>query len=411
MRFWHIFKNELSYWLKERSTYIQFILIPLIMIFVLGSSLAGLDSFKKEDLSLLRVTLGVVNEGNPAMKEMLAQFVQAKEVREYVVMQEVEDEASLEEQMQSYDLIESKSVEETERLVTERKQEAGLYIPNGYGKLINQLEAPKLSVFSIGLKEVSSTLKLTAEQVTHEWMRFASLKAAKTLISEASLQSQLETYLALKPSYHIEKNDSAVAPNLRIAMGMFMLFILYNALNAVVVMKEDKQKMLMSQIYAAPVRSWEIAAGYFIGIVLYGTVQLVIVLFITRVVMGIEMGIGAVEQFVLLELFLCAGISIGCMLGACFSSTSHFSNMGFAFVFPTSMIGGCFWPVTMMKPYMQKLSYIVPQRWALDGLELVAAGNSLSSIWLHLVVLCLFTILFLCLGSVVLQPGLKEQAR
>ncbi|WP_195570795.1 ABC transporter permease [Paenibacillus sp. 1001270B_150601_E10] len=311
----------------------------------------------------------------------------------------------------TYDLIESKSVVETERLVTERKQEAGLYIPDGYGKLINQQEAPKLSVFSIGLKEVSSTLKLTAEQVTREWMRFASLTDAKTLLSEASLQSQLETYLALKPSYHIEKNDSAVAPNLRIAMGMFMIFILYNALNAVVVMKEDKQKTLMSRIYAAPVRSWEISAGYFIGIVLYGTVQLVIVLFITRVVMGIEMGIGAVEQFVLLELFLCAGISIGCMLGACFSSTSHFSNMGFAFVFPTSMIGGCFWPVTMMKPYMQKLSYIVPQRWALDGLELVAAGNSLSSIWLHLVVLCLFTILFLCLGSVVLQPGLKEQAR
>ncbi|SMG25566.1 ABC transporter permease [Paenibacillus aquistagni] len=320
-------------------------------------------------------------------------------------------EALLDSLAQSFQLVELKDAKAIEALVTERKHKAAFYIPAGYGEMIQKQASPKLRIVSLGINEAAITLQLAAEQASREWLRVAAQLEQEQAVTSDKIQAGLQRYLAFKPSFEVKEQAAKAPPNLRTAMGIFMIFILYNALNAVIVMKEDKQNMLMSRVYAAPVRAWEIAAGYYIGIVIYGTIQLIIVLLITRGIMGIPMGIGAIEQFVMLELFLCAGISIGCMLGSLIASAAHFSNMGFAFIFPASMIGGCFWPIEMMKPYMQQLSYAVPQRWALDGIELLAAGNSLSSIWLHLVVLCLFTLFFLCLGSVVLQPSAKESLR
>ncbi len=83
-------------------------------------------------------------------------------------------------------------------------------------------------------------------------------------------------------------------------------------------------------------------------------------------------------------------------------------DTNFVLVVPTCMIGGCYWPVEFMNDSMQKISYFAPQRWVLDAMEQLAAGGSWSAIALHVIVLLLFGVILLGIGSTVLQPAKRE---
>ena len=52
---------------------------------------------------------------------------------------------------------------------------------------------------------------------------------------------------------------------------------------------------------------------------------------------------------------------------------------------PTCMLGGCFWSAEFMPDIMQKISYIIPQRWALDAVKTLQKGAAFNDIALNLV--------------------------
>ncbi|WP_028545737.1 ABC transporter permease [Paenibacillus taiwanensis] len=298
-----------------------------------------------------------------------------------------------------------------EAKLTDRKLSHALLIPQDYGDRLMSGQTPSVRLMRLGVSESSVTIQLALEQQTREWAALAAVLAQSgKLDQQAHVEQGINDYLNHKPVVEKLDNSKKIPINLRISMGLFMMFMLMTGLNSIVVMLEDKQNYTMIRTYAAPVRSWEISVGYFGGAVVYGSIQIGIVLFLTRVLVGIDMGLSGIEQFMFLELFLWAGLSIGCMLGALFPTSEAFAQIGFVLVIPMSMLGGCYWPISVMEPYMQKVSYFVPQRWALDAIEKLAAGGSLASVMIHAGVLLLFTIIFLGIGSVALRPSYRSVA-
>jgi ABC-2 type transport system permease protein len=72
------------------------------------------------------------------------------------------------------------------------------------------------------------------------------------------------------------------------------------------------------------------------------------------------------------------------------------------------MLGGCFWPVSIMPDWMQKLSNFVPQKWAIDAIERMATGQRLADIGMNLGVLTLLAVILIGIGSVILRPEEAE---
>ncbi len=289
MRFWHIFKNELSYWLKERSTYIQFILIPLIMIFVLGSSLAGLDSFKKEDLSLPRVTLGVVNEGNPAMKEMLAQFVQAKEVREYVVMQEVEDEVSLEKQMRM------------------RQVDNGMVISKEAGASIQLLQSTdeiiNLMINTI-LNEFASVSAMQAFQSEHG--KAIDLQRASGFVESDFKGPQVEMGLF---------SSQSVTSMQYYAVSILVMFLLYSGLRFGTALFVERSNYTLKRMLSTPARPYEIVYGLLLAHLILSLAQAGVIMLLTSWIYGVEWHIDLLSLVVVCTLLSLSSLCIG-MMGA-----------------------------------------------------------------------------------------------
>ncbi|MNJ65029.1 hypothetical protein D3C77_610210 [compost metagenome] len=72
------------------------------------------------------------------------------------------------------------------------------------------------------------------------------------------------------------------------------------------------------------------------------------------------------------------------------------------------MIGGCFWPLSFMPEYMQKAANFVPQKWAIEAIELLSSGSSLQGVGVPLLILVLMAFVLLIIGSAILRPSEGE---
>ena len=183
---------------------------------------------------------------------------------------------------------------------------------------------------------------------------------------------------------------------------MFLMIIVNQSLTTIV---EDRRNQTMARVYTAPVRSGHIAFGNFLGSFLLGTIQVVLILVISRFIFQFDFGMPLWSQFIILESFILAALGIAIAVGGIVRNPDQLSMINNLVMTPTCMIGGCFWPVTFMPDYMQKIANFVPQRWAIDALNLLAEGAHLSEVIIHIAILLLFAIVLLGFGSAVLRPN------
>ncbi|WP_028593360.1 ABC transporter permease [Paenibacillus assamensis] len=287
----------------------------------------------------------------------------------------------------------------------------GIFIPASYSESLLGRAAPQVEMYQKSLSEQSALVKLAVEQFVQEQQLFLSdmerLEQGKKLAPD-QMATRYEQYLQERPVLKIESSKSASSVSMRMAMGIFLMFIFMNALQAVSVMIEDRHNRTMLRAYAAPVRNAEISFGYFMGAFANGTIQISIVLGIVHLLLGSRIATSIGEQFLLLELYLLAILGALCMVSAFLTDMKRFTQVGYGIIVPTCMIGGCFWPVYIMEPYMQRISYYVPQRWVLDAIDKLEAGAALEAVLLPIGVLLLFTIIFLGVGVSTFRPAVRE---
>jgi ABC-2 type transport system permease protein len=94
--------------------------------------------------------------------------------------------------------------------------------------------------------------------------------------------------------------------------------------------------------------------------------------------------------FVILLLFGFVSIGIGLVITA-FSSSSYIAGtLSTLIMTPTCMLGGCFWDITLMPEFMQKLGRFVPQWWAVNAIQNMQNGHGPADIVINLLILAGF---------------------
>jgi ABC-2 type transport system permease protein len=129
------------------------------------------------------------------------------------------------------------------------------------------------------------------------------------------------------------------------------------------------------------------------------------ILTLSRYVIGFDFGIAFGKLIVIMEFFLLAAVGISTAAAGMIKNSAQLSSINNLIVIPTCMISGCFWPVSLMPEFMQKLSNFMPQRWAIVALEEASSGAALSEVSLHIVILFLFGVVLLAYGAAALKPA------
>jgi len=311
----------------------------------------------------------------------------------------------------AYRLTGVKTVEEVKKSVTDRKAAAAIAIPSDFTERLLKGETPEVSLFQLNVSEASATLRLHAESAVGRFADIVRLIAA-TGASGDEMIAKLDEALRRAQNKMITSSvtDLGLVPRdgVRFATGFMLMFLMINISSTVNLMIEDRRIKTMSRVYTAPVRSLEIAAGNFLGSFLAGSVQLVLILLFTRYVLRFDYGLPFFSQLLILELFLIACVGLATAVAGVIRNSQSAGLLNTMLVTPSCMIGGCFWPVDLMPDWMQKLSYFVPQRWAIDAIQNVSAGYGVASVGLHIAVLVVFAVVLLGFGSVTLQPHKTE---
>jgi ABC-2 type transport system permease protein len=188
-------------------------------------------------------------------------------------------------------------------------------------------------------------------------------------------------------------------------IGLSLMFLMMLINQSVAVIAEDRRTQTMARVYAAPVRSFDIAAGNFIGCVLIGTLQVLAIAALIRFGFGYDFGVPAWMQIVIMECFILASLGIASAVAGFIRNTRQLNIINTLIITPTCMLGGCFWPIDIMPPFMQKLANFVPQKWAIDAMTSGGAGETLAGIALPLGILLLFAVVLLGFGAAVLRPA------
>ncbi|MBE0639179.1 MAG: ABC transporter permease [Bacteroidales bacterium] len=191
------------------------------------------------------------------------------------------------------------------------------------------------------------------------------------------------------------KSFDYTAPGILIGAALF--FSCLGGTTAHVV--AERERRTLRRLLLSPLKP----VSYFLGIV---SAQLVIAFGQTIIVYGIAFLFGG---RIYGSIFLCLAIIVlsvfsfvgmGFFFGARFAKrTEDVNGPVAAFGVPLLVLGGTFFPISIMPPYLLKVAYLNPifhMNQALKGVS--AAGYGVDDIWTNMLFLIIFTLLTLLLG-------------
>ncbi|MFC4305722.1 ABC transporter permease [Cohnella boryungensis] len=382
MNSWILAKLHLRRMLLGRKG-ILLLIVPILII----SGIVGLFG-KASDV---QVRIAVWNEDGGWLGERVIQSVRTVGLYEL----EVQDEAGA-------------SLEELKEGVYDGRWGALVHIPPSFSETMLAGGETQVGLYRKNEQQWSVALGFTLTETADRLAGSIALAAASTSDAkarEAIVQQLLDLQetggLQIESQSLVHRNSNSFVLVIGLAL-MFIMILVNQSIHGII---EDRSNRTIARIYSAPVRAWEIALGNFLGCFLIGACQVLLILTITRYVIGFDLGIPFGTLAVVMLCFLLAAVGVMSAAAALVKNAAQLGNIINLIVIPTSMLGGCFWPVSMMPDFMQKLANFTPQRWAIIALEQASSGESLSSLGLPLGVLLLFAAVLLSFGSYVLRPA------
>lgn len=309
------------------------------------------------------------------------------------------------EQTGRYKLCRYESERELADMVADREVAAGFVIPAGFEEDWLAGRGPRLTLIRLMLDEKSVMLETDLDGIAR------AMAGAAAAAEHAGAADAREAAMAVLDRHLLglvggKKMDTGREGGMDfLAIGFSLMFLMMLINHSVAVVVEDRRNRTMERVYAAPVRSFDIAAGHFIGSVLIGTLQVLAIAALIRLVFGYDYGVPAWMQIVVMECFILAALGIASAVAGFVRNTRNLNIINTLIMTPTCMLGGCFWPIDIMPSFMRKLANFVPQKWAIEAMELGASGASLDRIALPLGILLLFAAVLLGFGAAVLRPA------
>lgn len=289
-----------------------------------------------------------------------------------------------------------------------QKIRAGFIIPENFSQQLLAGKAPQVEYYYLAVSEtaVSTELYLREQvsqltQTVHGLLPYQQTEAELLTLIDKVIHQQNQTQISLS------KIDQNLPVNERrfLVIGFMLFFVMGLIMSSLGLVMEDRAMRTMARIYTTPIRTIEISIGYFLGSFGLGLLQIIIVLCVTKYILGYQYGVSLPHLLLVFSLFIFATVGIGTAVAGLVKNHKTISTINSLIITPSAMIGGCWWPISIMPEFMQKLANFVPQKWAIESIERLAAGEDLVQISIQLGILLLFGIVLLGFGSFVLKPS------
>jgi ABC-2 type transport system permease protein len=363
---WPLIKNNIQVLLAKKGTLFLLIIMPVIL-FSLG--------LLNNSASNMRLNIAVMDQDKSALSQSLTAFMAKDGSRVNPIAQE-----------------------EIETKLLDGKEEAVVIIPPGFEADFLKGKAPEITIRSLKGQEITSSLKAGIDMYLSALDSLSKINAPKDGQALVSAMEEAQSQGLQLETRRITSGE--VSQALNFASGMLYYILAMSMLQATSLILSEKHWNTLSRVRQAPVGKFTYLIANFLTAVIFLLSNLLALFILTKTLMPVHT---TLPMYLLWFYFGLIWIFFGIFLALVVTSRAVYASVIPIITTVFAMLGGSFWPLWLMPPFMQKLAMITPHYWAIDAMTVIQKGQSLLTQRTDLLALTGFLALFLALGVFTLR--------
>lgn len=387
--------NDLRVEFSDRSTWIFFLILPLIFTAVIGVATGG---FARDPNADPRYRVALVDQDGGELATRFADVL----AESIVVRPEASDEAA------AMSLLDDEDVT------------AVIVIPAGFGEGL------------LSGKGADVELRLAAEDndglAVREAVQSASAQVSRTLLAalvsveeaeairpfadDAERQAYFQEALKLSneasetPPVEVQNTQAAQSSLLQIPQGFtqsspgqLVTWVLATLLAGASALVGERTSGTLRRLLTMPAPKWAILGGKILGRFTLGLLQMGLMIAAGLFVFNVRWGNSPVALMMVAVCFGLAATALGLFLSTISRTDQQAGGFGSLGTFLLAPLGGAWFPIEITPPAFQTFSQIFPTTWAMRGFtDVIVRGQGPRGVLLECGVLLGFAAVFFVLG-------------
>lgn len=357
-----VFRKDSLILLKDRGTYINLFVLPLMFSIVLTLALGGV--------------FGGGSSSSPVTIPVSASTPQAKELADEIA--------------KIPGITWKRTSESNARSMVGASKAIGAVIVSNDGTSLSFYEDPtqltNAQLLYGQLRSFTTAVSLTRQ--------IAAIRAATGVPATTEQQG-----ISVSSSRASETGKS-VRPTAaeQYIPGFTVAFLFFIASTIAQYMFMERERGTLRRLMASPVRRSSILLGKLLPNVVIGFGQVVVIFAVGKLLFGMNLG-----NPLALLLVTCAAVAaangFGLMVTSLSKTQAQATGLSTLLVFTLATVAGCYVPLSFMPPFMQSVALATPQGWAMSAFQsIVIKGADASQIMLNVAVLLGFAGVFFVVG-------------
>ncbi|WP_342553003.1 ABC transporter permease [Paenibacillus sp. FSL R7-0652] len=371
MSMWHICMFELRRILKIRSVVLNLFILPLLLIFILGTALSSAMGTGEGNIpDVLRVGVIQPSDMSSPMGEAFKVFATTPEVSRMMKVQNMpsKDEAvnALKQGKLDFAVIMTSDMMQQWMAGKEVKLQWIL----GKDSTLNIVGQTLFTRFTDELNRQAAI----AEVLGPEMIPAASAQTAA--------ESEEQSSIRVSSPGHSDRSYSA---SQYYAAAMLAMFMLYSGMTTINSLFTERDKKTLARLQAAPVGNGVIFAGKIAGNSLLAFMQAIIIILMTHVLFGVDWGGHPGLIMLLCVLITLASMTLGIIVALVSKSAASASTIMQSIIIVMTFISGGFTPIAI--DFVQRISEFTVNHWALQSFLSMMLGASVREIMHNMLML------------------------
>jgi ABC-2 type transport system permease protein len=364
---WLIVLNNLKVTFRKKKNIVVYIVVPILV------TLASLAMYSGNSSDSIKV--GIVNNDGGTIASDYISSLQKNERFKVSTINE----------------------EQVRNSISTRKLDCVIELPKNFQMSIKDGSLKEIKLFSIKGEAATAWIKVYTNYYVKNLTDIAMASQGNT----ANFNKMYEGFKAQHTTLSIEKlQDVSTNKNATVqSMGFLLMFIMVQAIGTSSIIVKERQMRTYNRICTAPVNSRMYVLANIVTNILIILIQVSIVVMVATKVIHMNTFIPDIYLIGILLCFGIASVGLGILIVALSKTSYQVSTATTLISTPTCMLGGCFWPMSIMPDMMQKAANFLPQKWTMDAITKLQGGSSIGEIGINIVIILAFAVAFFIMAA------------
>lgn len=395
MKIWTIAWKDTLIRFRDRNALILMILAPLVLSAIIGSAFGGFIS-GSDPVPFDAIPVLVINEDEGAQGEQFIEILTSDDLADLLDVTEMTDLAAAREQVRAGDaraaiLIPSTfsaAVEDGDDSTSEQAPSQIQFYADPGATLTPNIVRGVVTQVVNGFNTAAISVDVTVEQLTEAGPALGPAMANLGPVLNDELEGQIgqnQVSISLNDvSVGDEEESSDLNPFAFFAPSMGILFLMFSMVDGTRSILDEQQGGTLDRLVSTPTSHLEILLGKIGGVFLTGALQFVVFVIASSLLFGLDWGSSPLGLALMVLAVVFAFTSLGALVAAFARDANQANIVGSVVTLLFAALGGNFVPAQNFPPFLEQLSKISINRWALDGFsDLTLFGLGLSDVLLE----------------------------